>query len=184
MATLLPCSSTYRPGNICDKQETKSGGFAATCKLEPARNCDTSMIQGSVMMHSSFKAQYLVNVWPDLFIILHCLFKSLHILLMLCKLGLGIVLVMEILQAASCLPAMQQIVLGLSLHIVWAAQFNTWLLIKLTPKGVVFSFLFFSSLFFSSLFFSFLFFSFLFFSFLFFSFLFFSLCISVQQDDL
>ena len=24
----------------------------------------------------------------------------------------------------------------------WAAQYNTWLLIKLTPKGVVFSFLF------------------------------------------
>ncbi len=28
---------------------------------------------------------------------------------------------------------------------VWAARYNTWLLIKLTPKGVVFSFLFFSS---------------------------------------
>ena len=26
--------------------------------------------------------------------------------------------------------------------IVWAARYNTWLLIKLTPKGVVFSFLF------------------------------------------
>jgi len=26
----------------------------------------------------------------------------------------------------------------------WAARYNTWLLIKLTPKGVVFSFLFFS----------------------------------------
>ena len=25
----------------------------------------------------------------------------------------------------------------------WAARYNTWLLIKLTPKGVVFSFLFF-----------------------------------------
>ncbi len=24
----------------------------------------------------------------------------------------------------------------------WAARYNTWLLIKLTPKGVVFSFLF------------------------------------------
>ena len=37
---------------------------------------------------------------------------------------------------------------------VWAARYNTWLLIKLTPKGVVFSFfLFFSFLFF--LFFSF-----------------------------
>ena len=66
----------------------------------------------------------------------------------------------------------------------WAARYNTWLLIKLTPKGVVFPFLFFvfflpfSFLFFSFsfLFFSFLFFSFLFFSFLFFSFLFFSMC--------
>ncbi len=27
------------------------------------------------------------------------------------------------------------------LHIAWAAQYNAWLLIKLTPKGVVFSFL-------------------------------------------
>jgi len=26
----------------------------------------------------------------------------------------------------------------------WAARYNTWLVIKLTPKGVVFSFLFFS----------------------------------------
>ncbi len=26
---------------------------------------------------------------------------------------------------------------------VWAARYNTWLLIKLTPKGLVFSFLFF-----------------------------------------
>ena len=26
----------------------------------------------------------------------------------------------------------------------WAARYNTWHLIKLTPKGVVFSFLFFS----------------------------------------
>jgi len=25
---------------------------------------------------------------------------------------------------------------------IWAARYNTWLLIKLTPKGVVFSFLF------------------------------------------
>ena len=39
---------------------------------------------------------------------------------------------------------------------IWAARYNTWLLIKLTPKGVVFSFLFFSFLFFSFLFFSFL----------------------------
>jgi len=117
MATPLSSSSTDRLGNICDKHETKSGGFAAVCKLEPAKNCDTSMIPGSVMMHSSFKAQYLVDVWPDLFIILHCLFKGFHILLMLCKLGLGIILVMEVLQAASCLPTMQQIVLSLSLHI-------------------------------------------------------------------
>ena len=29
---------------------------------------------------------------------------------------------------------------------VWAARYNTWLLIKLTPKGVVFSSLFFSFL--------------------------------------
>jgi len=28
----------------------------------------------------------------------------------------------------------------------WAARYNTWLLITLTPKGVVFSFLFYSSL--------------------------------------
>ncbi len=68
-------------------------------------------------MHSSFKAHYLVDMWPDLFIILHCLFKSFHILLMLCKLGLGIILVMEVLQAASCLPAMQQIVPSLPWHI-------------------------------------------------------------------
>ena len=27
---------------------------------------------------------------------------------------------------------------------IWAAQYNTWLLIKLMPKGAVFSFLFFS----------------------------------------
>ena len=27
------------------------------------------------------------------------------------------------------------------LHIAWAAQYNAWLLIKLMPKGVVFSFL-------------------------------------------
>ncbi len=42
----------------------------------------------------------------------------------------------------------------------WAAQYNTWILIKLTPKGIVFALLFFSFLFFSFLFFSFLFFSF------------------------
>ncbi len=48
--------------------------------------------------------------------------------------------------------------------LTWAAQYNNWLLNALTPKGVVFSFLFFSFLFFSFLFFSFLFFSFLFFS--------------------
>ena len=33
------------------------------------------------------------------------------------------------------------------LIVVWAARYNTWLLIKLTPKGVVFSFRFFSFLF-------------------------------------
>ncbi len=54
----------------------------------------------------------------------------------------------------------------------WAAQYNTWLLIKLTPKGIVF--LLFSSLLFSSLLFSSLLFSSLSFSFLSFSFLFFS----------
>jgi len=58
--------------------------------------------------------------------------------------------------------------------VLWTARYNTWLLIKLTPKDIVFSFLFFSFLLFSFLFFSFLFFYFLFFSFLFFSFLFFS----------
>ena len=55
-----------------------------------------------------------------------------------------------------------------SLRSPWAAPY--WLLIKLMPQGVFFSFLFFSFLFFSFLFFSFLFFSFLFFSFLFFLF--------------
>ena len=38
-------------------------------------------------------------------------------------------------------------------HTLWAARCNTWLLIGLTLKGVVFSFLFFSFLFFSFLFF-------------------------------
>jgi len=85
---------------------------------------------------------------------------------------------------------------------LWAARYNTWLLIKLTPKGVVFSFLFFSFLFLSFPFLSFpflsfpflsfpflsfpflsfLFFSFLFFSFLFFSFLFCSHLIQTVQD--
>ena len=32
------------------------------------------------------------------------------------------------------------------LYCIWAARYNTWLLIKLTPKGVVLSFLFFSYL--------------------------------------
>ncbi len=32
---------------------------------------------------------------------------------------------------------------GICINYPWAAQYNTWLLIKLTPKGVVFSFLFF-----------------------------------------
>ena len=49
----------------------------------------------------------------------------------------------------------------------WAARCNTWLLIKLTPKGTVCSFLFFSFLFFSFLFFSVLFCSVLFCSVLF-----------------
>ena len=57
----------------------------------------------------------------------------------------------------------------------WAARYNTWLFIKLTPKGVVFSFLFFSFLFCSVLFCSVLFCSVLFCSVLFISFLFFSL---------
>ncbi len=30
-------------------------------------------------------------------------------------------------------------------HLFWAARYNTWLLMKLTPKGVVFSFLFLST---------------------------------------
>ena len=42
--------------------------------------------------------------------------------------------------------------------LVWAAWYIARLLVKLTPKGVLFSFLFFSFLFFSFLFFSFLFF--------------------------
>ncbi len=37
-----------------------------------------------------------------------------------------------------------------SISWIWAAQDNTWLLIILTPKGVVFSFLFFSFLFYST----------------------------------
>ncbi len=56
----------------------------------------------------------------------------------------------------------------------WAAQYNTWLLIKLTPEGVVFSSLLFSSLLFSSLLFSSLLFSSLLFSSLLFSSLLFS----------
>jgi len=64
----------------------------------------------------------------------------------------------------------------------WAARNNIWLLIELTQKGVLSSFLFFSFLFFSFLFFSFLFFSFLFFSFLFFSFLFFSFLFFSWQE--
>ena len=47
---------------------------------------------------------------------------------------------------------------------LWAARYDSWLLITLMPKVLFFSFLFFSFLFFSFLFFSFLFFSFLFFS--------------------
>ncbi len=37
---------------------------------------------------------------------------------------------------------MSQDLHGLSCPWSWAARFNTWLLIKLTPKGVVYSFLF------------------------------------------
>ena len=73
-------------------------------------------------MQSSFKIEYLIDMWPDLFIIPHCLLKSFHILLMLCKLGLGVVLVMEVLQAASCLPTMQQIVFSLALPISQTGQ--------------------------------------------------------------
>ncbi len=29
--------------------------------------------------------------------------------------------------------------------VVWAAQYTTWILVELTPKGVVFAFLFFSA---------------------------------------
>ena len=54
----------------------------------------------------------------------------------------------------------------------WAAWYYSQLLIKLMPKGIVFSFLFFSFLLFSSLLFSSLLFSSLLFSFLLFSFLF------------
>ncbi len=39
--------------------------------------------------------------------------------------------------ACSCVQQASQVM-------TWAARYNTWLLIKLTPKGVVFSFLFFS----------------------------------------
>ena len=53
----------------------------------------------------------------------------------------------------------------------WAARYCTRLLIKLTPKGVVFPFLSFPFLSFPFLSFPFLFFSFLFFPFLFFPFL-------------
>ncbi len=62
---------------------------------------------------------------------------------------------------------------------LWAARYNTWLLIKLTPKGVVFSFLSFPFPFLS---FPFLSFPFLSFSFLFFSFLFCSHLIQTVQD--
>ena len=40
------------------------------------------------------------------------------------------------------LPAALTRVLGTA-HTLWAARYNTWLLIKLTPKGIVFSLLFF-----------------------------------------
>ena len=60
---------------------------------------------------------------------------------------------------------------------LWAARYNTWLLIKLTPKGVVFSFLSFPFPFLS---FPFLSFPFLSFPFLSFSFLFFSAATSYK----
>ena len=41
-----------------------------------------------------------------------------------------------------CVPT-SQIAMSKQDH-PWAARYDTWLLIKLTPKGVVFSFLFFS----------------------------------------
>ena len=41
----------------------------------------------------------------------------------------------------ACIAACVQI-LGEHLALAWAARYNTWLLIKLTLKGVVFSFLF------------------------------------------
>ena len=66
--------------------------------------------------------------------------------------------------------------------VIWADWYITRLLAKLTPKGVVFSFLFCSVLFCSVLFCSFLFFSFLFFSFLFFSVLFFSFLSFLQRQ--
>jgi len=55
-----------------------------------------------------------------------------------------------------------------------AARYNTWFLIKLTPKGVLYSTLLYSTLLYSTLLYSTLFCSFLFFSVLFFSVLFFS----------
>ena len=61
------------------------------------------------------------------------------------------------------------VILGL-----WASRYNSWLLSKLMPRGVVFSSHLFPFLFFSFLFFFFLFFPFLFFSSLFNSILFFS----------
>jgi len=63
---------------------------------------------------------------------------------------------------------LRQLATALGSSWAWAAWCNTWLLIKLMPKGTVFSFLFFSFLFFSFLFFSVLFCSVLFLSCLFF----------------
>ena len=58
-------------------------------------------------------------------------------------------------QLTECLWMQHCDLATLSDWMTWAARYNTGLLIKLTPKGVVFSFLFFSFLFFSFLFFSF-----------------------------
>jgi len=43
--------------------------------------------------------------------------------------------------ASSLNAALLMLLLLMLLLLSWAARYNTWLLIKLTPKGVVFSFL-------------------------------------------
>ena len=47
--------------------------------------------------------QHLADVGPNLVVELYCLLKCVHILLVLCKLGLRVVFVMEVLQASCCL---------------------------------------------------------------------------------